>query len=71
MLEMALGNFVMTFGDEYDNSVTNCCVLLPTVHFLLTLLKISLNNGEKSPFVTGDLTKHARAHNRTMIELFG
>ena len=59
----------MTFDDNYDNSVTHCCLLLPTVHFLLILLKFCLDIGEKSDFVAGDLMKHARARNPTMIEL--
>ena len=58
---------LMTFDDNYDNSMTNCCVLLPTVHFLL--FKFCLNIGEKFDFAAGDLTKHARARNHTMIEL--
>ena len=60
---------LMTFDDNDDNSVTHCCLLLHTVHFLLILLKFCLDIGEKSDFVAGDLTKHARARNRTMIEL--
>ena len=48
------------------------CPLLFTVaysSFLLILLKFCLDIVEKSEFVAGDLTKHARARNRTMIEL--
>ena len=60
----------MTFDDNYDNSVINCCLLLPTVHFLLILLKFGLDIGEKSDFAAGDLMKQARARNHTMIELF-
>ena len=59
----------MTFDDNYDNSVTNC-LLLPTVHFLLILLKFGLDIREKSDYMAGDLTKHTRARKRTMIELF-
>ena len=62
---------LMTFDDNYDKSVTNYCLLLPTVHFLLLVFKFCLKIGEKSDFAAGDLTKHARARNRTMIELFG
>ena len=60
----------MTFDDNYDNSVIHCCLFLPTVHFLLILLKFCLDIEEKFEFAAGDLTKHARARNRTMIELF-
>ena len=69
-LKWLLATPLMTFDDNYDNSVTNCCLLLPTVHFLLILLKFGLDIGEKSDFAGGNLTKQARACNRTMIELF-
>ena len=61
---------LMTFDEYYENSVTHCRLLLPTVHFLLILLTFCLDIGEKFDFAAGDLTKHARARNRTMIELF-
>ena len=69
-LNWLLATPLMAFDDNYDNSVTNCCLLLPTVHFLLILLKFGLDIGKKSDFAAGDLTKHARAHNHTIIELF-
>ena len=68
-LKWLLATSLMTFDGKYDNPLTICCLLLPTVHFLLILLKFCLDIGEKSDFVAGDLTKHARARNRTMIEL--
>ena len=61
---------LMTFDDNYDDSVTHCCLFLPTVHYFLILLKFCLDIGEKSDFAAGDLTKHARARNGTMIESF-
>ena len=61
---------LMSFDDNYNNSVTYCCLCLPTVYFLLILIKICLDIGEKFGFVPGDITKHTRAHNCTMIELF-
>ena len=70
-LKWLLATSLMTFDDNYDNSMTNCCVLLPTVHFLLVLLKFCLKIGEKSDFAAGDLMKHTRARNRTMKKLLG
>ena len=69
-LKWLLATPLMTFDDNYDNSVTHCCLFLPTVHFLLILLKFCLDIEERFDFAAGDLTKHARARNRTMIELF-
>ena len=69
-LKWLMATPLMTFDDNYDNSVTKCCQLLPTVHFLLMLLKFCLDIGEKSDFAAGDLTKQARAHNHMVIELF-
>ena len=61
---------LMTFDDNYDDSVTHCCLFLPTVHYFLILLKFCLDIGEKFDFAAGDLTKQARAHNHMVIELF-
>ena len=61
-LKWLLATPFMTFDDNYDNSVTHCCLFLPTVHFLLILFKFCLDIGEKSDFVAVDLTKHTRAH---------
>ena len=69
-LKWLLATLLMTFDNDYINSVTHCCLMLPSVHFLLILLKFCLDIGEKSDFAAGDLTKHARARNGTMIELF-
>ena len=68
-LKWLVATSLMTFDDNYENSVTHFSTVAYS-SFLLILLTFCLDIGEKFDFAAGDLTKHARARNRTMIELF-